>query len=956
MEDNIILKIDVEAPNMSEVDKALDRLGKSAETASMSFDELNAHMKEEADAIKVVSDEVKNLIKEQSKLSRGEEAYKKITAQITKMQLALTNVGKANNLLDVSIKKVSTSYGNFREGFSRLVESAKSGARAFVSFFTSAEVRSNVAKKAVIGLLDASYAVGDALKSAFNKGVAAAKTFGKALLATGIGAIVGLVAALAAKMSENEKIARAVSSVFQAIGKLLDPIVDFVADIVDGLMSGKESLTGWYESVGGISGLFEKLLDFLKSQFEVRLKAISNVFEAIVNLDFSSLGSNLVDAFTGVENTVGKVVEGVKSLGESVVDDAKKIYAAETAAANLYKQINALTQQQSLLNQRVSELNDYLSDGNLAAYERLEATKELNSVNEKVLALEIEKKRKELAIEKQLAAAKGMSEEAEKSISDKTTELLDLQAQYNSLVNSGRKALENMSSEMDAAAEEFAFAMEELRRSNEALDASLVDDEFKRATLEIEKGLIQTLATIDKAEQDMLDVAKKSARSREEYELNVSKVKAAMAERRVLEEKKAQQEIENVLRVEKIKGLEKSFAEESMKRKELLRSGQMELYEFNLLEIESERKLIEEKLELVEKGGKEELALRQQLSENLLNLRSAELSRDEAEFQKRLALIESRGRSELKSEYAINMMKLKAEDEYLKALLSREDLSASERIEIERRVFENKRSILTSSLEHAKEQFANFSGMVSEIVSGVTSAISEISNRQIAEEEEKFARRNESLDEAVKKGLKTQEQADREREVAENQMRKRINKEKEKQAKIEKGVALFNAIVTGAQAVLSAFASAAAIPVVGWTIAPIQAGIAAALAAVQIGLIASQPLPKFRKGVLALDGPGDGESDSILARLSKGESVMTAKETKMFYPTLKAIRDNQVEPSMLNEFATGGWKVVENRIVELTQEVKKKEMVVVNADESGFAVFTINQNKKWEWLNKRYNG
>ncbi len=47
---------------------------------------------------------------------------------------------------------------------------------------------------------------------------------------------------------------------------------------------------------------------------------------------------------------------------------------------------------------------------------------------------------------------------------------------------------------------------------------------------------------------------------------------------------------------------------------------------------------------------------------------------------------------------------------------------------------------------------------------------------------------------------------------------------------------------------------------------------------------------KLAKGTIDLDGPGTSTSDSIPAMLSKGESVMTAKETSDFKPLLKAIK------------------------------------------------------------------
>jgi len=53
---------------------------------------------------------------------------------------------------------------------------------------------------------------------------------------------------------------------------------------------------------------------------------------------------------------------------------------------------------------------------------------------------------------------------------------------------------------------------------------------------------------------------------------------------------------------------------------------------------------------------------------------------------------------------------------------------------------------------------------------------------------------------------------------------------------------------------------------------------------------AKEPIvPKFATGVIGLDGSGTSTSDSINAKLSKGESVMTAKATRVFASDLAAM-------------------------------------------------------------------
>jgi len=77
----------------------------------------------------------------------------------------------------------------------------------------------------------------------------------------------------------------------------------------------------------------------------------------------------------------------------------------------------------------------------------------------------------------------------------------------------------------------------------------------------------------------------------------------------------------------------------------------------------------------------------------------------------------------------------------------------------------------------------------------------------------------------------------------------------------------------------------------------------AILTAATIATIAAQ---KFAGGVLDLKGEGTGTSDSIPSMLSRGESVMTAKETKEFYPYLKSMKEGKfpkLQMELMNDFA-----------------------------------------------------
>lgn len=120
-----------------------------------------------------------------------------------------------------------------------------------------------------------------------------------------------------------------------------------------------------------------------------------------------------------------------------------------------------------------------------------------------------------------------------------------------------------------------------------------------------------------------------------------------------------------------------------------------------------------------------------------------------------------------------------------------------------------------------------------------------------------------------------------------------------KQFETDKAFATAQALIGAAQAIIQGFAQLGPI---GGAIAAVTTGI---LTAAQISAIQSQPppaAPGFAGGVIGLNGPGTETSDSIPARLSRGESVITARGTNFAqtnYPGLLEFLNTR------NRFATG---------------------------------------------------
>lgn len=115
---------------------------------------------------------------------------------------------------------------------------------------------------------------------------------------------------------------------------------------------------------------------------------------------------------------------------------------------------------------------------------------------------------------------------------------------------------------------------------------------------------------------------------------------------------------------------------------------------------------------------------------------------------------------------------------------------------------------------------------------------------------------------------------------------------KTKQAKDEKKFALVSIALNTAIAVLKGIAQ--------FGPPPSPAGIAAIASALvtgglQAATVAATPIPKFKDGVIDFKGKGTETSDSNLVKISKGESVMTAAETRNYRKELEAMRKGTYE-------------------------------------------------------------
>jgi uncharacterized coiled-coil protein SlyX len=191
-----------------------------------------------------------------------------------------------------------------------------------------------------------------------------------------------------------------------------------------------------------------------------------------------------------------------------------------------------------------------------------------------------------------------------------------------------------------------------------------------------------------------------------------------------------------------------------------------------------------------------------------------------------------------------------------------------------------------TALEELEDQISKVQDYLSAIAdlynqfSNTVSMISEARTQQReAEIDGLYAFEKEALENQLTEGLVSREQYENKLLELDQQREQEQQALAREEFETNKRLNIANAIINGAQAVLSTFAGTPGGPI----IKSIAAGLAAAFAAVQIGVISSQQFTAAGGGIVP--GMGSGMVDSVPSLLAPGETVINAQSSSM-YPEL----------------------------------------------------------------------
>ena len=211
---------------------------------------------------------------------------------------------------------------------------------------------------------------------------------GIALKAMGVGLVIEAFNILKDLFQSNQKIADVFGTSMKALSVVFNDLFNFIFDNVD---SVKDFFKAIFEDpIGSLKQLGQLIKENIIERFKSALEVAGFLSDALVNLfkgDFDAAlnsvkeaGKEMVDVFTGVDDTVGKVGKLADAVGKyagEVWNSAAALQAQENAAKRAEAIQAGLVEQYDRQAEKLRQLRD---DDTLSIEERIKANEELGKV------------------------------------------------------------------------------------------------------------------------------------------------------------------------------------------------------------------------------------------------------------------------------------------------------------------------------------------------------------------------------------------------------------------------------------------------------------------------------------------------------------------------------------------------------------------------------------------------
>ena len=567
----------------------------------------------------------------------------------------------------------------------------------------------------------------------------------------------------------------------------------------------------------------------------------------------SKLGSALVNLFSGNFRQAGEDAKAIFSgIGEEIAEETKQAWELAGALEDIEKKEIMLSMSRSKNRAEIEKLKKAADDTTLSTNERIKAAEKAAKIEQDDLKIQTELAKTRIA---NMLGYTSVTDEALKTIRDLQTGAISADEAikrigFSESTKEDLRAVSEQVIQLNELEEDSYGRQTELQNTLNGIREEGADKAQEMRDKELEE--------VRKAEDAMLVLVKDGRQKQTqeiEYEYN-----------RQIEDLKNRLSTETDLTAKAREAINTQIeALEQQKKQALDKLSDEDLQK----EIENRQKLIEAQLASVEEGSRQEYDLKMK---QLQTQREAELADKELTEQMKAAIEDKyrKQQQDLTDQFNAEVrqkqqdeMRMRMENE----LLELQNSGASE-LELLAEQAEQKKEIYDSILRDNYETDLEYNNAKLEAQQDYNDAKQELSEKEVEIEQKKQSAMAQitsalgGLLELAGENNRTAAIAAKTLAIAE--------------VAIAQGVAIANAVKTATKSSATWIDMLAAI-----------ATVIASVTAVMSTATKSIKSAKFASGGL-VTGPGTGTSDSIPARLSNGESVMTARATEMFAPILSS--------------------------------------------------------------------
>ena len=787
-----------------------------------------------------------------------------------------------------------------------------------------------------------------------------------AMLATGIGAIIAALAALAAMFTRTQKGVELFGKAWASVTAGFDVLLDRLAGLGDAMV---KVFQGDFK---GAADTAKKAVAGIGEEMEAEIKIAWKLKDALNQLEKQEVMLNMKRAASKaeIEQLKKDSEDTTKSLGERI-EAAQKAYEMEQ---------KDLAQQTEIAEKRLANTLGFME------------------MNDEVRNLMTQIKNGDVTADDVISKL-GLSESNIDDLKEFSDQFIELQE----LVEGSYTRQTEQQNKLNQLREDAYNKSVELKENEIAELRALDDIRLELVTENAEREREATKRTYDRQIEDLkMRIEKERSLSADQRTLNAAAIEAINQQiielekkknkelnRLAVEEKRTRDEINAGNVLASTKDLDKQL-EAEMKLLEIGREKELEEAEKTgadvaLIGAKYEELKLQKRDEYAQKRIEKESKTAAKIA--LVNEAALEEELDALELQYAKGLIKEedyqKKKEDIATKYAVEQAKISLDA--AKAILEDPNLSPESRLELEKEIAEKEIELanavrdaeiraaqqsaaaqrkkiesITEAIDQASQVFGALSSFVSTIYEGQIQKIEE----EQKESERASEAELERIDKLAETGAITTEEAEARKRAAEDKSAKRSEElEKKKaalqtrQAKLEKATNIVQTIMNTATGIMKAFAQG------GIFATPIAAMIAA-MGAIQLATIVAQPIPKYAKGTkghkggLAWVGDG-GVSETVitdkgmyltpsaptLVDLPKGAKVLPyavdmdrMKARANDLDGLMAYRkDNELPPITIENDYSGLQKDIKTLEASQRRGFKELAKVIKNQDYQRFA-------------------